>query len=180
MKTSLKFILVVVLSAIFVTSCSRKKDRFISRNYHAVAAEYNALYNGYLALDEGRQSLNDAYSDNYWDILPIERMQIIDEIILPGQSKNENFNRAEEKAVVFGKYSSARVLGSGEFGVAHLVTDETGKQWVLKTQVCEDDDAVNEAQKEIIALAGFMRQRGEADACLNRLFANLDLLSFKK
>ena len=99
MKTSLKFILVVILSSIFVTSCSRKKDRFISRNYHAVTAEYNALYNGYLALEEGRQSLNDAYSDNYWDILPIERMQIIDEIILPGQSKNENFNRAEEKAV---------------------------------------------------------------------------------
>ena len=34
--------------------------------------------------------------------------------------------------------------------------------------------------KDIIALAGFMRQRGEADACLNRLLAERDLLSFKK
>ena len=41
----------------------------------------------------------EAYSDNYWDILPIERMQIREEVILPGQSKNEKFNRAEEKAV---------------------------------------------------------------------------------
>jgi TPR repeat protein len=71
----------------------------------------------------------------------------------PPQAAAAAVLRAEEKAVVFGKYSSARVLGSGEFGVAHLVTDETGKQWVLKTQVCEDDNAVNEAQKEIIALA---------------------------
>jgi len=80
-------------------SCSRKKNSFISRNYHAVTAEYNALYNGYLALEEGKKSLNEAYNDNYWEILPIERMQIREEIMLPGQSKNENFNRAEEKAV---------------------------------------------------------------------------------
>ena len=99
MKTSFKFILIVVISSVLVTSCSRKKNSFINRNFHAVTAEYNALYNGYLALEEGRKTLNDAYSDNYWDILPIERMQISEEIILPGQSKNENFNRAEEKAV---------------------------------------------------------------------------------
>ena len=112
MKTSLKFILVVILSSIFVTSCSRKKDRFISRNYHAVTAEYNALYNGYLALEEGRQSLNDAYTDNYWDILPIERMQIIDEITLPGQSKNENFNRAEEKNALAISSSQSKPIDS--------------------------------------------------------------------
>jgi tetratricopeptide (TPR) repeat protein len=82
-----------------VVSCSRKKNSFINRNVHAVTAEYNALYNGYLALEEGKKSLNDAYTDNYWEILPIERMQISEEIMLPGQSKNENFNRAEEKAV---------------------------------------------------------------------------------
>ena len=35
-------------------------------------------------------------------------------------------------------------------------------------------------KKDIIALAGFMRQRGEADACLNRLFADRDLLSFRR
>ncbi len=82
-----------------VMGCSRKKDTFITRNYHAVTAEYNALYNGYNALEEGRNSLNLGYADNYWEILPIERMQISEEVILPGQSKNENFNRAEEKAV---------------------------------------------------------------------------------
>jgi tetratricopeptide (TPR) repeat protein len=79
-------------------SCSRKKDKFISRNFHAITAEFNPLFNGYNALEEGRTSLNNNYFDNYWDILPIERMQISEEIMLPGQSKNENFTRAEEKA----------------------------------------------------------------------------------
>ncbi|WP_166960058.1 type IX secretion system periplasmic lipoprotein PorW/SprE [Yeosuana marina] len=99
MKASLKVIVVVVFSLVLITSCSRKKDKFINRNFHAVTAEYNTLYNGYLALEQGRKSLNDDYKDNYWDLLPIERMQIREEIMLPGQSKNENFNRAEEKAV---------------------------------------------------------------------------------
>ncbi|MFL1010617.1 type IX secretion system periplasmic lipoprotein PorW/SprE [Flavisericum labens] len=98
MKTSYKSIFVVVLFTGLTLSCSRKKDKFISRNYHAVTAEFNALFNGYNALEEGRQTLNAAYFDNYWDVLPIERMQIFEDVVLPGQSKNENFNRAEEKA----------------------------------------------------------------------------------
>ena len=99
MKAPIKAILLIVFSTVLVASCSRKKDNFVSRNYHAVTAEFNALYNGYLALEEGRNTLNESYTDNYWEILPIERMQIQEDIVLPGQSKNENFNRAEEKAV---------------------------------------------------------------------------------
>lgn len=94
-----KPILLIAFSSFLVTSCSRKKDTFLSRNYHAVTAEFNPLYNGYLALEEGRKTLNESYTDNYWDILPIERMQVEEDIVLPGQSKNANFNRAEEKAV---------------------------------------------------------------------------------
>ena len=82
------------------TGCSRKKDKFINRNFHALTTEFNVLYNGNIALDAGRKRLNDSYFDNYWDVLPIERMQIFDEIILPGQSKNQDFVRAEEKAVI--------------------------------------------------------------------------------
>ena len=99
MKTSFKALFVVITAIIFITSCSRKKDSFISRNVHAVATEYNILYNGGIALEEGRNNLNESYQDNYWEILPIERMEISDEVTLPGQSDNESFNRAEEKAV---------------------------------------------------------------------------------
>lgn len=99
MKTVKKHILFIAVSALVITSCSRKNDSFISRNYHAVTTEYNTLYNGFIALEKGRETLNEAYKDNYWDILPVERMQILDEIVMPGQSKNANFTTAEEKAV---------------------------------------------------------------------------------
>ncbi|MCB0446438.1 MAG: hypothetical protein KDD03_02810 [Gelidibacter sp.] len=82
-----------------VTSCSRKKDKFINRNFHALGTKYNILYNGNIALENGRASVDNAFTDNYWELLPIERMQLTDEIILPGQTKNADFERAEEKAV---------------------------------------------------------------------------------
>ncbi len=84
--------------AICLSGCSRKKDKFINRSYHAITTEYNILYNGDLALDLGRNQIEETYKDNYWQILPVERMQVSREINLPGAQGNENFKVAEEKA----------------------------------------------------------------------------------
>ena len=99
MKITSKYYLLLVLIAFTIAGCSRKKDNFISRNWHAIGTEYNILFNGYNALEQGRQSLANDYFDNYWEILPVERMQVTEEVILPGQSKNSDFEKAEEKAV---------------------------------------------------------------------------------
>tara|TARA_Y100000588_G_scaffold138737_1_gene152552 strand:- start:403 stop:2976 length:2574 start_codon:yes stop_codon:yes gene_type:complete len=80
-------------------SCSRKKDTFINRNFHALGTKYNILYNGNIALDRGKLAVNDAYTENFWELLPVERMQVSEDVFLPGQSKNADFERAEEKAI---------------------------------------------------------------------------------
>ncbi len=85
--------------AVLVSGCSRKNDTFLSRNFHAVTAEYNTLYNGEVAFDEGRDALINTYTDNFWEILPVERLEKFEEVTLPGESKNPNFERAEEKAI---------------------------------------------------------------------------------
>lgn len=71
----------------------------MSRNYHAVTAEYNTLYNGHLALEQGQDEIAQNYADNYWDLLPVERLNIDEKILLPDSIRNQNFGRAEEKAV---------------------------------------------------------------------------------
>ncbi|WP_130734713.1 gliding motility protein [Flavobacterium sp. J27] len=83
----------------FLIACSVKKDKFINRNFHAVTTEYNILYNGNLALEAGKADLVLTYKDNFWDILPVERMPVQEEEMMPGDKKNPNFERAEEKAV---------------------------------------------------------------------------------
>lgn len=88
-----------MVAALVITSCSRKNDTFINRNFHALGTKYNILYNGNLALTNGREGLDNAFTDNYWELLPVERMQVEEDFMLPGQSKNTDFERAEEKAI---------------------------------------------------------------------------------
>lgn len=67
---------------------------------------YNIVYNGNLELEQGKQQVDAAYTEDYWSILPIERMEIKE---TPPQNTNRNnnptandknspFQKAEEKA----------------------------------------------------------------------------------
>ncbi len=69
-KACLLFVIISVALA-----CSRKKDTWLSRNFHAMGAYYNILFHGDEALDNGIKQLHQNYTDNYWKILPIERIQ---------------------------------------------------------------------------------------------------------
>jgi tetratricopeptide (TPR) repeat protein len=99
LKTYYKIILSLFCAAFIAQSCSRKKDTFINRNFHALGTKYNILYNGELALERGKLAVNDEFTENFWELLPIERMEVKEDIFLPGQSKNADFDRAQEKAI---------------------------------------------------------------------------------
>ena len=96
----------------FLIACSVKKDKFISRNFHAVTTEYNVLYNGNIALDKGLEELKATYQDNFWEVLPIERTSEKAEITLPEPTKNQNFEGAEEKAVKAIQKHSMNIAGT--------------------------------------------------------------------
>lgn len=81
-----------------VVACSTKKDTTMSRKWNAMNAKFNTLYNGHLALENGQQTLIESYVDNYWELLPVERMEIREEIIIDTSLLNPNFRRAELKA----------------------------------------------------------------------------------
>ncbi len=88
--------------ALFIVSCSTKKNKTLNRKYHALTAQYNAIFNGEEALKEGKESLIESYKDDFWEILPVER------ITLPNPNEEEidydsnptSFDRAEEKAII--------------------------------------------------------------------------------
>jgi tetratricopeptide (TPR) repeat protein len=97
-STIIKYFLAVGF-VFFLIACSVKKDKFVNRSFHSVTTKYNVLYNGNLALTQGIEDLKATYKDNFWEVLPVERTSDAEEAILPGQTKNKNFERAEEKAV---------------------------------------------------------------------------------
>jgi len=95
----LKYCLITIVFIAITGACSTEKDAFVNRKYHSTTTKYNVLYNGSLALDAGLQELS-LMPDNFWEIIPIEPMQIIEPVF--GQDsipRNSNFVRAEDKAV---------------------------------------------------------------------------------
>ena len=99
MKNVFNYIVVGVLIVFTITSCSRKKDKFLNRSWHSVNTKYNVLYNGNVALESGKTSVIDTYKDNYWETLPVERLQITDNVVLSDKAKNPSIELAEVKAV---------------------------------------------------------------------------------
>ena len=109
---------------VFLIACSTKKNTFLSRNSHALSTKYNILYNGNLALEKGLLDLKSKYQDNFWEILPVERMQISEEQLQPNESKNPDFERAEEKATKAIQKHSMNIQGSEknpQMDEAHLL-----------------------------------------------------------
>jgi len=98
LKPYFKYLLFIVLAGIVFNACSTKKDKFVNRNWHALNTKYNTLYNGNIAFEEGREELNANYKDDYWEVLPIERLEVTEEIKLDSEDNNPNFIIAEEKA----------------------------------------------------------------------------------
>ncbi len=106
LKTNIFRILSIFGLIGLVVACSTKRDTFLARNSHALSTKYNILYNGDLALEAGMKDLRTLYGDDFWEVLPVERMQPDPEQPTMGgqptgpkdQQKNPNFQRAEEKA----------------------------------------------------------------------------------
>ncbi|MDG1057226.1 MAG: hypothetical protein P8O83_05825, partial [Flavobacteriaceae bacterium] len=99
MRQTFKYILSFSAIAFIFTSCSQKKDKFLNRNWHSLNTKYNILYNGNLALDAGLKDIEDSYQDNYWAILPVERLSFSEDLFSEFNNQNANFERAEQKAI---------------------------------------------------------------------------------
>ncbi len=98
MKTKITKYTFVLATILLFIACSTRKDTFLSRNSHALSTKYNILFNGQIGLDKGLVAIDAGSKDNYWDQLPIERMQIIDEVADGEKAKNTDFELAEAKA----------------------------------------------------------------------------------
>lgn len=105
MKIKLKYFIFLLGAGLTVLSCSTQKNKFLNRNWHAMNTYYNTIYNGNLAINDGIDGVVREYQENYWNILPIERMQevpeqkdIFDNDAKQEEAKNPDFKRAEQKA----------------------------------------------------------------------------------
>jgi len=96
-KNTLKYCFFLVFLLLLI-ACSTKKNTFLARNSHALSTKYNILYNGGIGLDKGLKSIQGNNQDNFWKMLPIEKMQIDENFSEGEKAKNADFEKAETKA----------------------------------------------------------------------------------
>ncbi len=86
-----------------VLGCSTKKNRFLNRKYHAMTTEYNILYNGEIAFEKDWKEMQENYEDNYWNVLPIEPLEIKEDYVEESVPKKKGVleNESDEKQTPF-------------------------------------------------------------------------------
>jgi len=82
---------------LIVIGCSRKKDKFLNKNFHSLTTKYNFLFNGNNLYAEGLVDLENDVKENFWTLLPIEKFRFYD---LDDEERETNFTKAEEKATL--------------------------------------------------------------------------------
>ena len=97
---------------LFLIACSTKRNTWLSRNSHALSTKDNILYNGGIGLNKGIEEVKLQNKDNFWEILPVERMQVSEDNLMPGTTKNANFEKAETKATKAIQKHSMNINGS--------------------------------------------------------------------
>ncbi|MDA9067207.1 hypothetical protein N9K27_00390 [Flavobacteriaceae bacterium] len=103
MKFSYKILNLLIIAALILSGCSRKKDKFLNKGFHSMTTKYNYLYNGNNLLNQGKAEINENVFDNYWEILPIEKTQINEDKINLKLKKEQSaslFVQSEKKAVL--------------------------------------------------------------------------------
>ena len=103
MKVSYRSLNLLVLAALILSGCSRKKDKFLNRGFHSMTTKYNYLYNGNNLLNQGKFEINENVFDNFWEILPTEKIQVKKEqtkLKIKEEQSASLFAQSEEKAVL--------------------------------------------------------------------------------
>jgi len=105
LKLRLQKLSLVAIIVCSVAACSTQKNKFLNRNWHAMNTYYNIIFNGNEAIQQGITTVTEQYPEDYWNILPVERLQeappqkdIFNTKDKQEEAKNPDFKRAEEKA----------------------------------------------------------------------------------
>ena len=89
--------------AFFVLSlvgCSTQQNRLLHREWHALNTKYNVVYHGNLSFEEQWTLLQSGYRENFWERLPVERIQVDGPAgIKYAATEDGPFSQAEAKAV---------------------------------------------------------------------------------
>ena len=133
---------------LFFFSCSTKKNKPLNKGYHSVVSSYNVLFNGNESIDQGLLETQSSFKENFWKILPIEKINLSNDIITVDGIENANFLKGEEKAAKTIQKHSMQIEGrqqNPKIADAYLLL---GKARYLDQRFVPALDAFNQVYKQ--------------------------------
>jgi len=79
------------LFCLLFLSCSTQKNKTLNKSYHSLVSSYNVLFNGETSLNEGLEQTQGSFEDNFWKILPVEKIVLSKDIITVDGIENAKF-----------------------------------------------------------------------------------------
>ncbi len=95
LKKIYQIIIFLSVMALFST-CSTKKNTFVSRNYHNLTSYYNVYWNGDQAMQEALTLLKGLGHDNYSEILPVYQYGFVEDTVVTGAQLNRAIQKASK------------------------------------------------------------------------------------
>ena len=138
----------ILILSMFFLSCSTSKNKTLNKGYHSIVSNYNVLFNGENYINEGLLQAQESFVDDFWEILPIEKISLSKDIITVDGTGNENFLKSEEKAAkTIQKHSMLinNVQYNSKIAQAHLLL---GRARYLDQRFIPALDAFNQIYKE--------------------------------
>jgi len=90
----------IAVFALSLAGCSTQQNRLLNREWHALNTKYNVVYHGNLSFEEQWTLLQSGYRENFWERLPVERIQVDGPAgIKYAATEDGPFSQAEAKAV---------------------------------------------------------------------------------
>ena len=132
----------------FLFSCATTKNRSINKAYHSLVSSYNVLFNGNSSLKEGLIKEEEAFEENFWEILPVEKITLSQDIITVDGIENANFLKGELKAAKTVQKHSMNINGvqrNPKIASAYMLL---GKARYLDQRFVQALDAFNQVTKQ--------------------------------
>ena len=139
--------LITLLIIILFLGCSTQKNKSLNKGYHSVVSTYNILFNGNESIKEGKENFLKSYKEDFWEILPVEPIEITNKIITVDGLENKSFLKAEVKAAKAIQKHSMQIGGiqyNPKTQEAYLML---GKARYLDQRYVQAIDAFNQVYK---------------------------------
>jgi tetratricopeptide (TPR) repeat protein len=95
-KLCLKPAHIIAVLSLLIWGCSAQKNTGLSRGYHNLTAKYNVLFNGSESYKDGLNKIDEEFTDDYSEVLPVFNYKAKEVVTLAGSDMDRTIKKCSK------------------------------------------------------------------------------------